>query len=141
MNQLFSELVQNYLTVLNYLNNLCERNEIAEAEKKQMRPNSAQLGRAHSLPKIHKVFTNIPKFRPIIDTTNTPYSKIGQYLSSFLQPLTVNNYTLKDSFDAANKIKSALSEIFENGYQFVSFDVESLFTNVPLNKAINIILD
>ena len=106
-----------------------------------MRPNSAQLGRAHSLPKIRKVFANIPKFRPIIDTTNTPYSKIGQYLSSFLQPLIVNNYTLKDSFDAANKIKSILSEIFENGYQFVSFDVESLFTNVPLNKAINIILD
>ena len=47
----------------------------------------------------------------------------------------------KDSFDAANKIKIAPSEIFEEGYQFVSFDVESLFTNVPLNKTINIILD
>ena len=58
-----------------------------------------------------------------------------------LQPLTINDYTLKDSFDAANKIKSVPSEMFEEGYQFVSFDVESLFTNVPLNKTINIILD
>ena len=47
---------------------------------------------------------------------------------------------LKDSFDAANKIKSVPSETFEDGYQFVTFDIESLFTNVPLNKT-NIILD
>ena len=70
---------------------------MAEAEKKQMRPMSAQLGRAHAqlgcaygLPKIIKVFANIPKFRPIIDTTKTPYYKIGQNLSSLLQPLTIN---------------------------------------------------
>ena len=101
---------------------------------------SAQLGGANELPKIHKVFANIPKFRPIIDTTNTPCYKIRQYLSSLLQLLTVNNYTLKDSFDAANKIKSVPSEPFEDGYEFVTFDIESLFTNVPLNKT-NIILN
>ena len=152
MNQFFSDktkfkIIKNeptltrLKTVQNYLNDLCKRNEITEAEKKQMRPMSAQLGRAHGLPKIHKVFAKIPKFRPIIDTTNTPYYKIGLYLSSLLQPLTINDYTLKDSFDAANKIKIVPSEMFEEGYQFVSFDVESLFTNVPLNKTINIILD
>ena len=103
-----------------------------------MRTISAQLGRAHGLPKIHNVFANIPKFRPIIDTTNTPYYKIVQYLSSLLQPLTINKYTLKDSFDAANKIKSVPSEVFEDRYQFVSFGVEALFTTVPLNKTINI---
>ena len=152
MNELFSDktkfkIIKNnptltrLKTVQNYLNNLCKGYEITEAEKKQMRPMSAQLGRAHGLPKIHKVFANILKFRPIIDRNNTPYYKTGQYLSSLLQPLTINDYTLKDSFDAANKIKSVPSEMFEEGYQFVSFDVESLFTNMPLNKTINIILD
>ena len=152
MNQLFSDkkkfkIIKNdptltrLKTVQNYLNNLCKRNEITEAEKKQMRPMSTQLGRAHVLSKIHKVFGNIPKFRRIIDTTNTPYYKIGQHLSSLLQPLTINDYTLKDSFDAANKIKSVPSEMLEEGYPFVSFHVESLFTNVSLNKTINIILD
>ena len=81
-----------------------------------MRPMLAQLGRAYGLPKIHKLFANIPKFCPIIDTTNTPYYKIGQYLSSLLQPPTINNYTLKDSFDAASKTKSVPLEIFEDGY-------------------------
>ena len=75
--------------VLKGLNNLCKRNEITEAEKKQMRPMSAQLGDAHVLLKIHTVFANIPKFRPIIDTTSTPYYKIGQYLPSLLQPITI----------------------------------------------------
>ena len=150
MNQLFSdkiEIIKNdptlttLKTVQNYLSNLCKRNEITEAEKKQMTPMSVQLGRTHGLPKIHKVFANIPNFCPIIDTTNTPYYKIGQYLSSLLQPLTINDYFLKDSFDTANKIKSIPSEIFEDGYQFGSFDIEFLFTNVSFNKTINIILD
>ena len=43
-------------TVQRYLNNLCKRNEITEAEKKQMWPLSAQPGCAPGLPKIHKGF-------------------------------------------------------------------------------------
>ena len=102
MNQLFSDKTKFKIikidststrlkTVQNYLNNLCKRNEITEAGKKQMRPMSAQLGFAHSLPKIHKAFANILKFCPIIDTTNMPCYKIGQYLSSLLQLLIINN--------------------------------------------------
>ena len=101
----------------------------------------AQLGDAHGLSKIHKVFPNILKFRPIIDRTYTPYYKIGRYLSSLLQPLTISNCTLKDCFDAANKIISVTPETFEAEYRFVSFDIESLFTSVLLSKTSNIILD
>ena len=142
MNQLFSvkiEIIKNdptltkLKTVHNYLNSLCKRNEITEAEKKQMTAMSVQLGRTHGLPKIHKAFANIPNFRPNIDTTNTPYYKIGQYLSSLLQPLTINNYFLKDSFDAANKIKSIPSEIFEDGYQFGSSGTLSFYSRMCLS--------
>ena len=48
---------------------------------------------------------------------------------------------VRDSFSAANKIREIPKEIFDDGYRFVSFDVESLFKSVPLNKTINIILD
>ena len=57
-------------------------------------------------------------------------SLIGKYLSKLLSPLTVNDYTLKDSFGTANRIKAIAAEIM-NRHQFVSFDVVSLFTNVP----------
>ena len=33
-----------------------------------------------------------------------------------------------------------LPELFDQGYRYLSFDVTSLFTNVPLNKTVNIIL-
>ena len=48
---------------------------------------------------------------------------------------------VKDSFTAANKIREIQKELFDHGYRFVSFDVESLFTSIPLSKTINIILD
>ena len=41
----------------------------------------AKPARAHGLPKIHKTFTNIPKFRPIIDTTGSSHDLVGKYLA------------------------------------------------------------
>ena len=128
-------------TVQNYVNTMFKRNEISEEEKKQLRPMAAQLGRAHGLPKTHKAYANLPSFRPIIDTTSTPYYNIGRFLLSLLQPLTHNDYNLKDSFDAVKRIRSIPHKLFDEDYQFVSFDVQSLFTNVPVKETINIILD
>ena len=106
-----------------------------------MRPKFAQIARAHGLPEAHKPFEYLLKFRPIIDSTDTPYYGISKFLSNLLNPLTENQYVVKDSFTAANKIREIPKELFDHGYRFVSFDVESLFTSVPLSKTINIILD
>ena len=53
-----------------------------------MEPKSAQIAQAHGLPKIHKHYKWLPKFRPIIDTINTPYYGISKFLSNLLNPLT-----------------------------------------------------
>ena len=37
-------------------------------------------------------------------------------------------------------ISKILKKLFDDGFRFVSFDVKSLFTNIPLTKTINIIL-
>ena len=66
-----------------------------DEENKQLPPIAAQLRRAHELPKAHTAYANLPSFRPIIDTTSTPYYNIGKFLSSLLQPLTHNDYNLK----------------------------------------------
>ena len=102
---------------------------------------AAQQGRADGLPKMHKEFDAIPKFRPIIDTTGTLYYDVGKYLAKLLKPLTESEFSLKDSFDATRRIQSLPQDLFDKGYIFVSFDVESLFTNVPLVKTIDIILN
>ena len=107
----------------------------------KIRTKFAKLARAQGLPKIHKLFQIVPSFRPIIDTTGTTHYSVGKYLSELLNPLTHNDYSLKDSFDAATRISRILPQIRENDdYMFISLDVASLYTNVPLKKTVNIIL-
>ena len=117
-----------------YLRTIHNHNKIDDETYKNIRPQSTRPARAHGLPKTHKPFDNLPSFRPIIDTTGTAYQLVAKYLSSLLNPLTHNEFKLRDSFDA-------VSRIHRLGYRFVSFDVTSLFTNIPLRKTINIILD
>ena len=127
-------------TLQNYLRNLCNRGESGKVEFDQMRPKNAKPARAHGLPKIHKTFTNIPKFRPIIDTTVFNQYLVGKYLAQLLYPLTNNEFTLKDFLEAVNRIHDILSSLFVNEYKYVSFDVESLFTNVLIKKTMDVIL-
>ena len=73
-----------------YLRTLLKRNEIAKNDFDMMRPKNAKPARAHGFPKIHKEFSNIPKFRPIIGTTGTTHCLVGKYLASLLNPLLMN---------------------------------------------------
>ena len=132
--------LRNLSTVQTYLDTLHKRNEITLEDKNLMQPKFAQIGRAHGLPKTHEDYQDIPPFRPIVDSTSTPHYGIGKCLSSLLNPLTINNYYVEDSFEAAKRIKAIPPELFNEGYKFISFDVTSLFTNVPLKRTANIIL-
>ena len=123
-------------TIQNYVNTMFKRNEASEEKKKKLRPMAAQLGCTNGLPKTRKAYANLPSFLPIIDTTSTPHYNIGKFLSFLLEPLTHNDYNLKDSFNAVYRIRSIPTNLFGEYYQFVSFDIQSLFT-----KTINIILE
>ena len=125
----------------NYLLTLLKRNEISESEFNFIRPKASSFGRAHGMPKIHKTYTDIPLFRSIdVDTTTTPHYNVGKFLSSLLNPLTINAYHLTDSFEAVSAIKAIPQNLFEEGFRFVSFDIESLFTNVPLKRTLSLVL-
>jgi hypothetical protein len=126
-------------SVQRYLRKLLERGEIDEATFQTIRPQAAKPARAHGLPKIHKKFDTIPKFRPIVDTTGTTPYGIDKFLSHLLHPLTTNEHTIKDTFDAKFRIESIDPAHFQQGFKYVSFDVESLFTNVPLERTIQVI--
>jgi hypothetical protein len=73
--------------------------------------------------------------------TGTASQPIAKYLTRVLNPLTMNAHTLKDSFEAVSRIQNIPENLFRDGYRFFSFDIKSLFPNVPLKKTINIILD
>ena len=105
-----------------------------------MKPKFVQIGRAHRLPKIQKEFLKVPSFQPIVDTTNTPHCGVGKFLTNLLNPLTQNEYAVKDSFEAVNMIHKIPPELLIKGIDIFLFDV-TLFTNAPLNKTVNIILE
>ena len=52
----------------------------------------------------------------------------------------MKEFTLKDSPDAVNKIKNIPPHLFDDGYNYVSFDVDPLFTNFPIKRTEDIIL-
>ena len=54
-----------------------------------------------------------------------------------LAPLRKSEYIIKSTKEFIGKVKS--KEV-PNGYQIVSFDVKSLFINVPLDRRIDIVL-
>ena len=125
-------------TVQNYLNTLLNCGKTSNKEKKC--PKLAQIGVARGLPKTYKKCEVLPPFRPIADTANTPYYDIAKFLANLLNGLTLNDFTVNDSFDDADKVQEIPKKLFDSGYKFVSFDIKSLFTNEPLAKTIDIIL-
>ena len=60
-------------------------------------------------------------------------------MSEIFQAVTVNDYKIEDSFVVVNRKINIPQKLFNEGYRFVSFNVKSLFTNVPLQRSINVI--
>ena len=100
-----------------HIHKLKESKEISEEIYQRIRPQNGRLARAHGLPKIHKEFVNLPKFRPIVDTTESVHYHVRKYLRELFNPLTSNEYTIKGSFDAVTPILNILQELFDQGYR------------------------
>ena len=79
---------------------------------------------------------NYPPLRPILSAIKTPSYDIAKHLVPLLEPITTNKFTIKNSFEFAKEFIEKNSGLFK-----VSLDVESLFTNIPLEETINISSD
>ena len=91
-------------------------------------------GFLYGLCKVHKAIVDTcPPFRPILSAIGTPTYKIAKFLVPVLNCLTVNEFTIKDSFAFAKEIVDQDSTLC-----MASLDVHSLFTNIPLDETINI---
>ena len=88
----------------------------------------------YGLPKIHK--PHVP-LRPIIASRGSPTYNLAQHLTKILKPLVGNtqHHVLNSSFF----IQEIKDLHFGPNDVMVSFDVVSLFTNVPADETCNII--
>lgn len=116
------------------INNLFTNKIISKYEKYAFMTYNTTSPKLYALPKIHK--TDIP-MRPVVAFITTVSSHMSKLLSNILKSLTCDNfYTLKNSFE----LKYKLTDIVINSTEMmVSFDIISLFTNIPVQLAIDII--
>ena len=75
--------------------------------------------------------------RPIIPNINTASYQFAKYLAQLLSPLSTSEYTVKSTSDFITHIKG---QNIPNNFKLMSFDVTSLFTNVPLDFTIDVII-
>ena len=111
----------------------------------KMVPQSNQPARLYGTAKTHKFssFDEITvesiKFRPIIAQTGTYTYKTAQVISDYLKPLCSSNpHIIRNTQDFPTLLKE--QPMLANNEEYVSYDVESLFTNIPIKETINYIL-
>ncbi|XP_011861944.1 PREDICTED: uncharacterized protein LOC105558715, partial [Vollenhovia emeryi] len=101
---------------------------------KYLTPSDSSAPRLYGLPKIHK--ESVP-LRPIVSNIRGPTYQLARYLTKPLQKLTgLNDSHNRNSMDFVNKITKIKTEPNDI---LVSFDVVSLFTNVPVQDTLDII--
>ena len=117
------------------------KSKITDQEYKHLYPTGSEPGKFYGTAKMHKLPVNgnlndLP-LRPIISNINTSTYNLAKFLSKLLSPLRQLCGNIRSTKDFIQIIKR---ENIPTGYKMVSFDVKSLFTNVPLDRTINIIL-
>ena len=91
----------------------------------------------YGLAKVHKIMTDgLPSFTSILPAIDISTYKLAKFLVPILEPLSTNEYTIKDSFTFAEKLQS-----FDSKLVMASFDVESSFTNIFLQETIDLCVE
>ena len=107
---------------------------ISEEAYSLARPVGSMPARIYGLPELHKA--NCP-LRPVMSATKTVGYGLGKVLTRRLDHLRRTPYVVKDTFDFVRRIQASAN----TNKRMLSFDVSSLFTNVPLSFTIELILD
>ena len=80
---------------------------------------------------------SFPKLRPIVSSIGTFNHNLSRFFCDLLSSLVSNDYSCKDTFSFVSQIKNvSLSKKF-----LVFYDVTSLFTNIPVQETIDIVIN
>ena len=107
-----------------------------------MYPTDFAPGKFYSTSKIRNLSSNDTinelRLRPIVSNIGTATYHLSKYVAGLLSPLSESEYTIKNTKHFVEKTKK---EHTPNNHLLVSFDVKSIFTIVPLDETIEIILN
>ena len=99
----------------------------------KLHPSGSGPGKLYGMCKVHK--EDYP-MRPVVSMIGTAEYELAKYLDTWIKPYIPSTYMLSSTQDFLARIKEVP---IEQGDYCVSFDVQSLFTNIPLEEAIKII--
>ena len=100
---------------------------------KRLRSSGGLTPQLYGLPKLHK--PGVP-LRPIVSFIQSPSYQLSKHLSRFLSPLIGNTDShVRNSSEFASFIRS---KSLQPNEVLVSFDVVSLFTNIPVELAVDV---
>ena len=119
-----------------FLRELKKKGKIDKDIYSSIYPTGSQPALTYGLPKMHKINSpnEVPPFRPIVSSINTYNYHLAKYLCNLLQPYLPSSYSISDTFSFVQELNTVdLSNKF-----MVSFDVASLFTNIPLKESIDL---
>ena len=101
---------------------------------KFVKPVGTRPGIMYGNCKVHKQQVDgCPPFQPILSALQAPAYNLAKFLVPILNPLTKNEHTVKDSFQFVEEICEQ-----DLTLSMGSLDVDSLFTNIPLDETIDI---
>ena len=101
-----------------------------------LKPTDSPAPRFYDQPKIHK--PGVP-IRPIVSYSGSPLYNLGKYIANILKAYVKDkNNNAKNSTTFSNYVRNAP---IEDDEIMVSFDVISLYTNIPIIDKLNIIKD
>ena len=93
-------------------------------------PTGSRPGILYSIIGAHKpIIDSCPSFRLILSAIATPTYNLAKFLVPILLALTVNEFTVHDSFSFEEEVVN-----FDANCIMASLDVESLLTNIPLDE-------
>jgi len=120
--------LQNLTKNQRFLYRLQKKNSLSEEDYHRMYPILASTPSLYGLPKTHK--PGSPMI-PIISAVGSFNHEAAKWLSNVLAPLRHHSTVVRDTF-------SFVKEIQKNdllGCVMASFDVKSLFTNIPFQSS------
>ena len=138
---IFEPISKYVLKIEDKINNFLRKIKTAIGEDlyKKFYVSGSGPGILYSLSKIHKPdFASKFQFRPIFAAYDTPSFNIAKYLVQFLSSFTCNQYTVSNSYRFCEDIRNIPNC---NSLIMASFDIDNLFTNVPLSETIEICLN
>ena len=123
--------------IIDVLKKLKKKKIISENKYEDLYPVGSRPGILYDRAKIHKpIKDGVPSFRPILSAIGTSTYKLSNFFVPLLTPLTLNEYTIEDSFSFVEEFSN-----YDSNLVMASFDVESLFTNIPLQETIDLCVD